>query len=365
MCTDDQQFTTIVGPRRSLTRLLEILPRTTVAFRHHLTSRPTLIDLAAVPRDDVTPPGDFTHPYSPAVAVVFHEGSSSFAVADELQAELLVGNPGHLIDPVPDLLCEPGYLFGGTANIQGPNVTLMPNGVARMRSTAPTVSTAYRAAGARVAVLDTGVQGTGGAMLDFTVVPVEEKPWDDANGHGTAVATVISALNADASIHPLRVLGPATETGPSYQVLAGLAYALWSGSYDIVNASLTSTTSGPCELSLGTSIAYILRLCHTHSPNPVPLIVAAAGNASPKNCGYPARLPGAIVAIALEVNSAMAGSYRRASYNSIPPNHANEQEAYGGTETDPIGVVADENGSELPLYGTSFAAAAITAAYLP
>jgi hypothetical protein len=98
VCTDLQEFTTVVGPRRSVLKFVErsghpeppgLAARSTMPTvwqRHELVSPATLIDLA--PLSD-----DFTEADSPAVAVVHHSGHSSFAVAAELQAELLVGDP--------------------------------------------------------------------------------------------------------------------------------------------------------------------------------------------------------------------------------------------------------------------------------
>lgn len=359
MCTDDQTFTTVVGPRQSVEQLVEIFPKTAVAARHQLASPPQLIDLVHIL-------SAFSDSKSPAVAVIHHGTSQGFPVAAELQAELLAGDPHHGIGPLPDLLCEPGYLFRGAAVASGQAVTIYPNGITRLQSSAPQVLWNDRAGGSRVALLDTGALSTSNTMVDFTSVPpVPGMSADDKNGHGEAVARIISTLNPGADIHPVRVLGPARNTGPSYQVLAGLAYALWSGLFDIVNASLTSTTSAPCDHSFGSSVGYIVQTCRTQKPDSVPLIVAAAGNDNTKRSGYPALVPGAIVAMALEQDPATIGGFKRAGYNSTPPQPANEEEAFGGSDTDPIGMVAAGMSPSEPLYGTSFAAAAITAAYLP
>jgi hypothetical protein len=357
MCTDDQKFTTIVGPRRSVEQLVEIFPKTAVAARHDLTSPPQFIDLAQIS-------SAFFDPESPAVAVIHHGRSKGFPVAAELQTELLIGDRYHGIHPLRDLLCEPGYLFRGAAVASGPAVALDPNGITRLRSSAPRVPSGGQADGTRVALLDTGAQSTSNTMVDFTSVPPVPTTSADDNGHGTAVAQIISTLSPGADIYPVRVLGPAGNTGPSYQVLAGLAYTLWSGLFDIVNASLTSTTSAPCDHSFGSSVGYVVQTCRNQNPR-MPLIVAAAGNDRTKKSGYPALVPGAIVAMALEQDPATVGGFKRASYNSTPPQPAKEEEAFGGSETDPIGTVLVNNGPSEPLYGTSFAAAAITAAYLP
>jgi hypothetical protein len=358
MCTDDQTFTTIVGPRRSVKRLLEIFSDTMVAVRHDLRS----VELIELTR--ASP--EFADLESPAVVVVYHTASKGFAVAAELQAELMTGHRRHGVEPLPDLLCEPGYEFETASGGSGPNVAIHQTGITRLRATAPAVSSADRVGGTRVAVLDTGAKGVSNDMVDFVSSAPAAKQSDDVNGHGTAVTEIITTLAPSADIYPVRVIGTAhTNKGPSYRVLAGLAYALWSGEFDIVNASLTTTSGHPCETSLGGSISYIARICHNQRPGTVPPIVAAAGNQSLQRSGYPALVPGAIVAMALEEDPAAPGTYKRAAYNCKPPQPANEQEAFGGSRSDPIGTISVGARSGTPFYGTSFAAAAITAAYLP
>jgi subtilisin family serine protease len=356
VCTDDQEFTTVVGPLRSVEQFLAVFQDMLVAGRHDLRAR--LIDLAHIS-------SAFRDPDSPAVGVIEHGSGQGFTVAAELQAELLVGHPAHRIKPLPELVCEPGYLFRAAADAHGRIVSLDRGGLARMQSSSPRVGAYSQASGARVAVLDTGVMGSGNAMVDFTSGSAVSMSSTDNHGHGSAVAQIISALSPAADIHAVRVLGPTDNTGTSFNVLAGLAYTLWSGLFDIVNASLTSTTTSPCDHSFGRSITYIVRTCQARSPNAVPLIVAAAGNVPAKRSGYPAVVAGAIVAMALEEDPAVVGGFKRASYNSMPPQPANEQEAFGGSKTDPVGTLTTSTGATEPLYGTSFAAAAITAAHLP
>jgi hypothetical protein len=111
------------------------------------------------------------------------------------------------------------------------------------------------------------------------------------------------------------------------------------------------------------SVAYITRICQAKSKGPLPLIVAAAGNGNPNRSGYPAVLPSAVVAVALETDA--AGQLARANYNSTTPANAIEQKAFGGAQDDPVATVTSPGGPVTNLYGTSFATAAVAAAYLP
>jgi hypothetical protein len=355
MCTDEQEFTTVVGPRRSVAEFVELFPRSNVADRHRI-EQAQLIDLAGL--SDA-----FLDPASPTVAVIEHAMGQSFSIAAELQAQFLAGDPYDGIDPLPELLFEPGFDFRATAAVPGPVVALDQNGFRRLQATMPQIPAGDRAAGLRVAVLDTGARNVVNDMVDFTQRPPVPVPSIDDNGHGTAVSEIISTLAPSADIHPLRVLG-AQATGPSYQVLAGLAYALWSAQFDIVNASLTSATSSMCEHSLGTSVSYIVRTCRAHKAGWLPLLVAAAGNDSRRPSGYPAVVPSALVALALEEDPPASGTFVPATYNSSPPHMAQQLEAFGGSSGDPIGNVTSGSTST-PLYGTSFAAAVVTASYLP
>jgi hypothetical protein len=356
MCTDDQRFTTAVGPRWSIEQFLRVLPDTGLLDRHVIDSA-ELVDLGGLSPE-------FKEDMSPAVAVIEHHEGLSFSIAADLQAYFLVGDPERHIDALPWLLFEPGYEFRATASAPGPAVSIKQSSFNRLHSTQPANQATDRAGGSRVAVLDTGDARASNQMADFLQRPPVQVAPDDRNGHGTAVAEVISTLAPTADIHPVRVLD-ANATGASYRVLAGLAYALWSGLFDIVNASLTSTTTSVCEHSLGTSIGYIVSTCIAHRPGTLPLLVAAAGNDSTKNAGYPAVVPGAIVALALEEDPPASGTFMQARYNSTPPQGAAQHEAFGGSSADPIGSLATQHGAQTSLYGTSFATAAVTAAHLP
>ncbi|UKZ03740.1 S8 family serine peptidase (plasmid) [Streptomyces viridifaciens] len=146
---------------------------------------------------------------------------------------------------------------------------------------------------------------------------------------------------------------------------AGLMYAMWCGHYDLINASLTTAVSHACDATYGRSIDYLATYCRRNSgvmvPE-VPVLVAAAGNGSGNPSGYPARMRGAIVALATDLHS------QAQPYNSTPPAQAITQYAYGGSATDPLGnlnPLTRVTGAGASLWGTSLAAPVVSGAYLP
>jgi subtilisin family serine protease len=104
--------------------------------------------------------------------------------------------------------------------------------------------------GARVCILDSGVQGdhplVGGLEEAVTIsvgeddeVLVEKDTEGDVSGHGTACAGIVRALAPDCALSSVRVLG-SNFTGSGGVLLAGLRYAVEQG-YDVINMSLSTT----------------------------------------------------------------------------------------------------------------------------
>ena len=355
---DPQSFTTVMGPRASVIRFLNRLPSFAAYERYDLSAwEARLIDLAEL---DGSVGELFRRDEAPAVGVVTHSADARFCVAADLQAELMVGPAAGDVDPMPELLCEPGFRFAGAAS--GVLPTLDPAKVTQVVASAPAIAATDKAAGRRVALLDTGLLTTSHPMIDFVdsfKLGVRSLSGDDPHGHGTAVAEILLATQPAADIRAVRVLNDQNR-GASYEVFAGLEYAFWSGQFDIVNASLTTDTSGLCETSLGRSVDYLYSYCRANASFPVPMIVAAAGNDGPKkSSGYPANLRGAVVAQAIDANNVPE------NYNSTLPPNSIVRSAFGGSDRDQLGYTQPPNQAAQPLWGTSFAAAAVTGAYLP
>jgi hypothetical protein len=102
----------------------------------------------------------------------------------------------------------------------------------------------------------------------------------------------------------------------------------------------------------------ILQLCQ-QSGRVLPTLVAAAGNTiTGQSFGYPAQLPGAVVVQAWDWAGQPAG------YNVTVPSTANTIYASGGEAGRPFGRITLPGGTTQDIFGTSFAAAVVTAGLL-
>ena len=167
--------------------------------------------------------------------------------------------------------------------------TSTPWGVERVR--APGAHEAgYRGAGARVAVVDSGVRphpdlaanlADGAAFVDCEGDCPD--PWTDDAGHGTACAGVVAGRGGDdaivgvapaATLHPVKVLD-AENSGRVSLVVAGLRWAVERGCH-VVNLSL----SGPNTRAYDDAVRFARRRGT--------VVVASAGNVGPcENCINP------------------------------------------------------------------------------
>ncbi|MGI8806503.1 MAG: S8 family serine peptidase [Acidimicrobiales bacterium] len=264
---------------------------------------------------------------------------------------------------MPTLLVEPGFSLHAASGSGAPTVRIDSAKLSLVVASARNVNISGSAAGPRVALLDTGLARAGQEMADFKDGRVQTISAEDAHGHGTAMTQVIEAVKPNARVYPVRVLSNGKK-GKSYELLVGLAFALWSGQFDVISASVTTDAAGMCETSLGKSLDYLLAMARTNPNDAVPLLVAAAGNSPSKSSGYPAVLLDAVVVVAQQRDP--SGSYVRADYNSTPPPGARVHEAYGGDPGDSLGDVTPTGSTTAqPQWGTSFAAAAVAGACIP
>jgi subtilisin family serine protease len=135
-----------------------------------------------------------------------------------------------------------------------------------------------RAAGVRVAIVDSGIDAThpavgdvaGGVVVEFdsdatTGTRLEERSHDDLFGHGTACAGIIRALAPAADLFSVRVLG-ARLTGRAQVFARGLEWCVDNG-MDVVNLSLSTTNDdwyGPlhelCDLAAFAGVVVVSAL---------------------------------------------------------------------------------------------------------
>jgi hypothetical protein len=365
MCTDQSDYSTICGPRSLVVTLRDVWPRLAATARFGLSAYPPeLIDLGTLTDEELAQ--KFRAPDSPAVAVVKHTSGVGLPFTTQLQVELMVGSHERGMSAMPGLVCEPGYQFYGAQPGRGGQFQFAAGKLAQLTGSVPAIYN--KAAGFKVALLDSGLDpasvptnSQGNQMVDFVdslLYGVRGPgPTADPHGHGTAMAQIIDALQPQADIHPIRVLND-SNTAESHEVLAGLQYALFLGQFDCVLASLSSPAATICATSLGRSVEWMVEYCRNQA-KVLPPIIAAAGNSNSNPSGYPAKVPDAVVALAVD------GYGNDVNYNSTPPPNATILRAYGGDNTDALGDIVHIDGTTTRFYGTSMAAAAIAGAYLP
>jgi hypothetical protein len=289
----------------------------------------------------------------PGVLVAEASAPVGPVAADMLQAELFV-------EGIP-AVCEPGYTFaaaaGGAAGVVS-SPAFEPAKIVQVHGQIG------GGTGQVVAVLDSGAPPAPGRMMvDFLGGAPVDVAADDRYGHATAVIGLIGELRPNATVVPLRVLTSAGRAD-STAVFLALAFCLWPSPHrpDVINASLTTQRSPGCPSSLGRSLAYLMTLCAAAQPPgaPLPPLVAAAGNTpATSQIGYPALLPAATVVTALDFAGADAG------YNpALTGATGTVQPAPGGTSSDPYGTYTDATGTVQQIFGTSFAAAVVSASHL-
>jgi hypothetical protein len=350
MCQENPGFTTIVGPHDAMDRLTEEEWDGLETVDRLPLTRPRLLDDSHQTLRHLSPV---------AIAVVWHEQVRDPVVAHMLQAEMLARQ-------LP-LLCEPGFELqtasGPSTGGGAVTVTLDQ----KTPGNATTSALPSKASGRRVAVLDTGQQSNSkNTMIDFLggLVDISATP-DDANGHGTAVAKLIEAINPNADITPLRVVS--SSTTKSYELLCGMVYALASGEFDLINVSLATRLAPDCMTVLGSSLELARRQCATAAKlSNDPIIVAAAGNTNQhQTFSYPAKLPGSVIVQAWDGNNPPAPATYNVPLPPTLPKNSKVVHATGGDSTMSFGTITRAGTRPEQMVGTSFAAAVVTANLVP
>jgi hypothetical protein len=343
MCELGSGFTTFAGPEEQVVSIAE-------RFRHDFDAA----RLPGIESVHVNSLREFDHTHfdstAPAVGVITHDPAVGHRLADQLHVELLT--------KAPAVLAEPGF------RVQAAMTFSSAGGTPTVALEQAKVQVANQSIGrgmeTSVAVIDSGTAKGATEMVDFSSGSPVMLPAADDNGHGTSVTELILALRPHARVKPVKVLN-ANGLADSFAVFLALAFCLWDSPYrpDIINASFTSQRSGPCANGSGKTMLHLLELCRMQGHR-VPHIVAAAGNTPDATVlGYPAVLPTATVATALDFNGHDPG------YNvPVVGTGVTAQSAFGGTETDPFGTLTDSAGGSEPIYGTSYAAAVVTASML-
>lgn len=224
---------------------------------------------------------------------------------------------------------------------------LIPD-LASQPALAPTAAEGLDAGGIIVAILDSGVaplDAFGDALLPAIDMLHPRAPfvmWDkddlgqlsaDANGHGTAMATLVASVAEGALLQPVRVVG-ADCVGTAFDVAAGMTAAADAGAR-VVLVSLSTRHDSP-----------LLRRSVADVQARGVLIVAAAGNDG--QVEYPAAYPGVLAVTAIGADG-------------WPPAFA-PQGAGISLAAPGVGIVAVGPDSGMSLTGTSPAAALVAGA---
>ncbi|PWV97892.1 RHS repeat-associated protein [Paenibacillus cellulosilyticus] len=198
--------------------------------------------------------------------------------------------------------------------------------------------------GVKVAVFDTGVNtessdlfvSGGASFVD------NESTYDDLNGHGTAVASVLAALRngqglvgvaPNVELYAVKVMDQ-TGAGAYSQVIQGIDWAI-DNHMDIINMSFT-----------GTAYSQALKEAIDKAQQNGILVVAAAGNDQAFQAGYPAAYDTVISVGAVDSNNQIADFSNRGKVDLVAP----------GVNVDVLSL----EDQWIPESGTSFAASEVT-----
>ncbi len=175
------------------------------------------------------------------------------------------------------------YLSGGALGLPFTLGGFHPQYLQRMK-VADAQAQAVRSAPVRVAVLDSGADGT----IHFkTFYDIENNPptvaghWYDNDGHGTAMATLIQQVTPNAELYVIRVLDRLKVN--LWHLMAGVQVAVGKCNADIVSMSLGIdkfiTKCGRCGAATSVrQFAFEQVLSSTTSGGDCPIFVAATGN---------------------------------------------------------------------------------------
>ena len=227
-----------------------------------------------------------------------------------------------------------------------------------------------------IAILDTGIDPSTlkpDSFRDLVSGPPSSTEVD-VNGHGTAMAKIISEVAPEAKIHVIRVAEDDTAT--LWEVMAGLTTAVFEAQAHLINLSLGFSELGldcsECGAS-GTTRSktfedLLSALDATQpgpDPPPRPVLIAAAGNDSGDALDYPAAFD-AVLAVGSVCKT--SGTYNRSPFSNYTTDRKDAHVLLpGGDDTlDSTGIPSEyvgtgsDAGVTTYCYGTSAATAYAT-----
>lgn len=147
----------------------------------------------------------------------------------------------------------------------------------------------------KIAVMDSGIDLVSNVNVEESINLVEDEqditPYmNDMTGHGTAVGSIIQAVNKDASIYSVRVIDKNNETNLQ-RVVSGIYWCI-DNNIDVIN------------MSFGTPIkSDILEMAIKDAEKAGIIVVAAAGNSGENGVDYPAAFDDTISVGAVDNNA--------------------------------------------------------------
>ncbi|WP_152186837.1 S8 family serine peptidase [Segeticoccus rhizosphaerae] len=212
----------------------------------------------------------------------------------------------------------------------------------------------------RVLVIDTGDERASAqdAFVMSTPMGTADSPPQDWHGHGTSLSDVIRMRAPDARLTSARVFEREDRYSASAALLNALVFAASSvADADLVCIAQRAVISGDASRNLET-LRFILTRAQERGFR-LPVFVCAAGNTwRGETMALPATLPGVLVARAQEWTGELV------EYNCRVPlaGGVSTVDAYGGTHDQPFGTTVCSDGRAIRMYGSSYAAALVTAA---
>jgi subtilisin family serine protease len=224
-------------------------------------------------------------------------GSEAMALRELYRFECREKRPG----AKPFKAVEPDYPLHFSAPVKiGANYDLRASGSFhdRYRNSLLQVDHAHKRGvlgdNINVAVVDSGIEKTGIAKDFEDLEDPANSTVIDANGHGTAMTSIIHDMAPNANVTAIRISDGLPRM---WKLMLGVSSASFGHAADIINISLgmdsIPTTCRKCGLSspgLSNNLEYFLQGISKKSvgPRSAPLLVASTGNGHTSDFTYPA-----------------------------------------------------------------------------
>jgi subtilisin family serine protease len=209
----------------------------------------------------------------------------------------------------------------------------------------------------QVVCIDTG-DALGGSQWYFEdVASGMEEPFDE-NGHGTSIASLVRRMAPSVNLHSFRALRRGNSRFRSSDFLLALSAA--TTQLPVIQVICVALRADIEVDQWGHRDQFMETVRQRRGRYPAPVVVCAAGNEGPReSMAFPATVPGLVVATALTPDGHLA------EYNCSPPAEGEVITvcAPGGTEAAELGELTRNGGSPQGLWGSSYAAAVVAAAF--